>query len=163
MKNKNWYESFQKHASDLYPGRYTPEFVRKLEGQGKEIKRLADEKKSTIVAHNYLFPEFHEIADMVGDSLALSFFVRDKGGETAATVYRGLAGIYNVYSEQADLRSWQTQPSQIRIGRLTLAPGEYVLKVETLDEAGGLLETIDLGQAELAAGQKRFFVIRTSR
>jgi quinolinate synthase len=49
-----------------------------LAEQAIEIKRLAQEKGSTIVAHNYLYPEFHEIADKVGDSLGLSFFVRDR-------------------------------------------------------------------------------------
>jgi quinolinate synthase len=31
-----------------------------------------------VVAHNYLYPEFHELAEKVGDSLGLSFYVRDR-------------------------------------------------------------------------------------
>ena len=72
-----WYELFSRYAEDLYPGRYTREKCRELAEQAIEIKRLAQEKRSTIVAHNYLYPEFHEIADFVGDSLGLSFRVRD--------------------------------------------------------------------------------------
>ena len=52
--------------------------VRQLAEQAVQIRRLAAEKHSTIVAHNYLFPEFHELADKVGDSLGLSFYVRDR-------------------------------------------------------------------------------------
>lgn len=75
----HWYELFNRHAEDLYPGRYTRERCLLLAKQAFEIKRLAAQKSSTIVAHNYLYPEFHEIADKVGDSLGLSFFVRDRG------------------------------------------------------------------------------------
>ena len=72
-----WYELFSRHAEDLYPGRYTPAFCLELAEASFEIARLAAAKGSVIVAHNYLYPEFHEIADKVGDSLGLSFFVRD--------------------------------------------------------------------------------------
>ena len=74
-----WYELFSRHAEDLYPGRYTREMCLELAELALEIIDLAREKHSTIVAHNYLYPEFHEIADKVGDSLGLSFYVRDTG------------------------------------------------------------------------------------
>ena len=73
-----WYELFSRYAADLYPGRYTQDTCRQLAEQAVQIRRLAAEKHSTIVAHNYLFPEFHELADKVGDSLGLSFYVRDR-------------------------------------------------------------------------------------
>lgn len=73
-----WYDLFSRYAEDLYPGRYTHAKCVELAEQGAEIKRLAAERGSTVVAHNYLFPEFHEIADKVGDSLGLSFYVRDR-------------------------------------------------------------------------------------
>src|SRR3989344_4102788 len=74
-----WYELFSRYAEDLYPGRYTREKCRELAEQAIEIKRLAREKRSTIVAHNYLYPEFHEVADFVGDSLGLSLKVKEAG------------------------------------------------------------------------------------
>lgn len=73
-----WYDLFSRYAADLYPGRYTREKCVQLAEQAVEIRRLAAEKRSTIVAHNYLYPEFHELADKVGDSLGLSFYVRDR-------------------------------------------------------------------------------------
>jgi len=74
----DWYERFSRYAADLYPGRYTQARCLHLAEQALEIRRLAAEKGSTIVAHNYLYPEFHELADQVGDSLGLSFYVRDR-------------------------------------------------------------------------------------
>jgi quinolinate synthase len=73
-----WERLFSLYAADLYPGRYTHEKCLELAAQAVEIRRLAAEKKSTIVAHNYLYPEFHELAEKVGDSLGLSFYVRDR-------------------------------------------------------------------------------------
>jgi hypothetical protein len=38
-----------------------------------------------------------------------------------------IASLYNLASEQADLRSWQTLPDKIQISRLVLDPGRYDL------------------------------------
>ncbi|MBI2633670.1 MAG: quinolinate synthase NadA [Parcubacteria group bacterium] len=72
---KKWYELFSRYAEDLYEGRYTREQCRELAEISFQIEGEKRIKRSTIVVHNYLFPEFHEIADKVGDSLGLSFFV----------------------------------------------------------------------------------------
>lgn len=72
-----WYERFSRLAIDLYPGRYTHQVCFELAELAIEIKRRAAEKNSRIVAHNYLYPEFHEIADDLGDSLGLAQRVRE--------------------------------------------------------------------------------------
>lgn len=84
-----WYEKFSLHADDLYPGRYTREYTFHLAELAQEIQALAKRKNSTIVAHNYLYPEFHELADHVGDSLGLSLVVREQKAERVdfASVY----------------------------------------------------------------------------
>ena len=70
-----WYERFNRLAGDLYPGRYSRELVRDLVEMGREIRELARRKGSLIVAHNYVYPELQEVAELVGDSLGLSLFV----------------------------------------------------------------------------------------
>lgn len=74
-----WYDLFSRYAADLYPNRYTPEHCLALAEQAEEIKALAAAKGSKIAVHNYLLPEFHEIADYIGDSLGLAINVRGSG------------------------------------------------------------------------------------
>ncbi len=71
-------------------------------------------------------------------------------GEGTANVVKILGSIFNMVSERADLRSWQTLPAQIRIGRLILEPGEYDVSI-----AGA-----NTGNINLKAGEKKFFIVR---
>lgn len=71
-----WFERFNRLAGDLYPGRYSFPKCLELAEMAAEIIALARAKGSLVVAHNYLYPEFHEIADKVGDSLGLAQYVQ---------------------------------------------------------------------------------------
>ncbi len=55
-----------------------------------------------------------------------------------------LASIYNVVSENADLRSWLTLPAQAHIVRLSLAPGEHLLNLQDTRTGGRTLVTVML-------------------
>ncbi len=102
----DWYDKFNRFAGDLYPGRYSREFVRDLVEQGREVRALAEEKGSVIVAHNYQYPELQEVAEEVGDSLGLSQFVGRQSkprvdfcgvwfmGETAKTIVGDRARVF---------------------------------------------------------------------
>ncbi len=74
-----WHEKFSRFAEDLYPGRYTRAKCVELAEQAEEVRRLAEEKRSMILAHNYQLPELQEIGHFVGDSLGLAFKARDAG------------------------------------------------------------------------------------
>lgn len=83
---RQWYERINRPAADLYPGRYTDDVCRTLAEQALEILALLREKRSTLLVHNYLTPEFHELVRLaaeeglpayVGDSLGLSLRARD--------------------------------------------------------------------------------------
>ena len=103
---ERWYEDFNRYAGDLYPGRYTSAYVKELVEISQDVRRLAQEKGSVIVAHNYQYPELQEVAESVGDSLGLSQYVARKKpvrvdfcgvwfmGETAKTILGDRAKVY---------------------------------------------------------------------
>ena len=73
-----WYERFNRLGGDLYPGRYSREYVGDLVETAQEVTALARRKGSLIVAHNYVYPELQEVAEAVGDSLGLSLLVANR-------------------------------------------------------------------------------------
>ncbi len=75
MTFDKWHDDFSRFAEDLYPGRYPRDYVKLLAEMGEEVRSLARQKNSTIVAHNYQYPELQEVAETVGDSLGLSEYV----------------------------------------------------------------------------------------
>ena len=102
----DWYDTFNREAGDLYPGRYTREYTSRLTEMARRVLDLAREKRSLIVAHNYQFPELQEVAAEVGDSLGLSQYVARKAsprvdfcgvwfmGETAKTILGDRTKVY---------------------------------------------------------------------
>lgn len=74
-----WHDLFSRHAGDLYSGKYAEARCLELAEMALEIRTLAAAKGSKIAVHNYLLPEFHEIADYLGDSLGLALNVRGSG------------------------------------------------------------------------------------
>ena len=76
--------------------------------------------------------------------------IYDKWGENSATAFRYIASLYNIVSEEPDLRSWQTLPAQIKMSRMVVEPGEYELNYQGEE----------IGTLKVSAGQKQFFILR---
>lgn len=114
---------------------------------GIAVKNLSD-RKVRVIAKAVLRPAGKYALERYGaDAL------ERRHGDAAADAVRVSGSLYNIYSEQADLRAWQTLPAQIRVARLLLAPGEYEF----------FFNGEPLGTADVRAGGKKFFLIRTSR
>lgn len=117
---------------------------------GEDISAIAvknlDDRKVRVIAKAIV-----RMAGKYAAEKALEKHVDKQHGQMAADFVRIVGSLYNFFSEQADLRSWQTLPAQIAIGRLILEPGEYEL---TAGEK-------KLGKVRLAAGEKKFFIVRT--
>jgi hypothetical protein len=69
---------------------------------------------------------------------------------------------YNIASEQADLRAWQTLPDDILIGRVLLPPGKHKISVQYITSGGGVMATKDLGEVEVLPGKTKFIVLHTN-
>ncbi len=87
--------------------------------------------------------------------------IEETRGDNTALGFRILSSLYNVFSNRADLRCWQTLPAEIRAARLLLEPGVYDISVETSDGAARRLGGIELGRFNLSAGEKKFLAVST--
>ncbi|MEI6438094.1 MAG: hypothetical protein WCO69_05035 [Candidatus Omnitrophota bacterium] len=89
--------------------------------------------------------------------------IQKKFGRPAGQIFGLISSLYNIYSERADLRSWQSLPSEIRVARLALDPGKYHMRFEHLSEDGALVGTEELGDINCLSGQTYFLVSRGRR
>jgi hypothetical protein len=98
-----------------------------------------------------------------------------KGAEAAAqqadSDYGALLGasaqvvgnIARFASEQADKRVWSSLPDQIWMSSMILPAGAHDVQVDFLSASGGVIETRTIPQVEIAAGGRRFLLLRTVR
>ncbi|MFH1681830.1 MAG: hypothetical protein ABIH26_14465, partial [Candidatus Eisenbacteria bacterium] len=78
------------------------------------------------------------------------------------TILGHVLNIVNTLNERADLRSWETLPSNFQIARVVIPPGYYEkVEVDLISPRGERLSTVDLGPWELEPGRTRFLYHRT--
>ena len=91
---------------------------------------------------------------------ALQERAKDRGqGAQLLAFVAGTA--FSELSEQADLRSWQTLPDRVLIGRALVPPGKHRVQVQFTAGGGNVVATRDLGEVEVGAGQTRFLILHT--
>jgi uncharacterized protein len=129
---------------------------------GHNIETVAthvlENRKGQILAKAVVRPALKYAAERVIENE-----IQQEYGSGAAIGFNILSTIYNLSTERADLRSWQTLPAQIRIGRLLLDPGEYEFFTQTYTEGPRALNKVSLGKFTLSAGEKKFLVLRNFR
>jgi quinolinate synthase len=76
-------------AAQVHPAQVQAGHVQAGPGWAAEVRRLAAQRDAVILAHNYQAPEIQDVADHVGDSLALSRLA----AESSASVIV-FAGVY---------------------------------------------------------------------
>jgi len=72
-----------------------------------------------------------------------------------------LGNIITGSTEKADTRCWQSLPAEIRMARAVVNPGTHKLKAELRDRHGQPVKTVDLGQVDAKAGERKFVIFRT--
>ena len=87
---------------------------------------------------------------------AMAKAAKDKGGEIALFA----ATLYNIVTEQADLRSWLTLPQNIQAARIPLPAGRHDLVLALKDSTGRNLQKHSFS-LELEASQKVFIQLRS--
>lgn len=103
------------------------------------------------------------IAAKVGIQEAGHSVIANQSGEYSeliAWAWTISASIWNVISEQADLRCWRTLPDRLCATRLYLPPGTYPAEVVLLDADGRPLSKYELGPLVVAPGRHRMINAR---
>lgn len=78
--------------------------------------------------------------------------LRRRYNDQAADAFKYVSSIFNIASEQPDLRSWQTLPGEIRMSRLLLVPGRYEF----------FANKKLIGDILLKKGDKKFLIYRSN-
>ncbi len=89
--------------------------------------------------------------------------IEKKHGVLAGEAFGLLSSLYNIFTEQADVRSWQALPGQIRVARLVVSPGAYHVKGRDMDALGTTVDHWDVGQLQLVPGQVHCIFRRSVR
>lgn len=96
-----------------------------------------------------------------GGRAAIANNVDGIGGAAGALAFTIGASVWNVVSEQADLRCWRTLPQSLQATRIYLPPGDYPAHVELLGPGGSRVARHDLGTIRIAAGKHRMINARS--
>ncbi|MGH7207875.1 MAG: hypothetical protein ACREIL_00675, partial [Nitrospiraceae bacterium] len=77
-------------------------------------------------------------------------------GVLAAALARSLA----IATEEADKRSWRTLPDEVQLARLWVPPGDYELRIRSVDRGGSLMGRESVQAVTVHAGESRFYTVR---
>ncbi len=131
-------------------------------GLAADIEGLADKdlstKKALILAKSLARPALKYLVERNQKEA-----IEKKHGYLAGQLFGLFSDVYNFYTEQADVRSWQALPAQVHVACVRVPAGTYDVRVEGLDAAGSVVSTDEKGEALLKAGQTYFFIGRFAR
>ena len=88
------------HPGDAFDA---PLAIEDVGAMQRQVRALAAERKAVILAHNYQVPEVQDVADFVGDSLALSRKAAAAGADTIASA--SLAAAWRLSASESPTKS----------------------------------------------------------
>lgn len=92
---------------------------------------------------------------------AILKYLAFRRAEKKAELLGGLVNLFNVATERADTRSWETLPNQISLVRISLPAGTHNVALSFLDENGIHLRKETLSSVQIEANGKTFLNYRT--
>lgn len=124
--------SFPKYRKSFRPGFKGKFRIKNDRGEIKEKELVKVHDFDAIARQNLKSRKIRILAKAVARPLtkqllveALEDKVNEEAGETAGDIFNYVGNFYLLYSEQADLRAWETLPSDIYMSRILLDPGQY--------------------------------------
>ena len=124
---------------------------------GLLAKRILEGRKASIIAKAGIRPLLKYGVEKVMESQ-----VRQKSGDLAAGLFGVVGSIYNLATEEADLRTWAILPGQIRLVYFDLDPGVYDVVMEDLAEDHSVAERRSFQAVPLKPGEVKFIISRSN-
>ena len=157
-KERNYAISFSKFMAFDGKGKTAAEQTELVQDIGAIAEKNLDNRKLRFIAKATLRATGKYILEKKEEEN-----IRKKRGNLAAGWFNFLANMYNLVTEKADLRAWQTLPDQIRMARLVLDPGEYNFTLENFNADGTYLDQINLPKRTLRPGEIAVLTVHTAR
>lgn len=101
------------------------------------------------------------VARAAAKGVAGEILVRNQDSDSSAVLVALAATLFNLVTEQADLRSWLTLPANFQVLRVELPPGTRDLTLRLIGGEGRVLNTTPLGPIEVRAGRRVYFDARS--
>ncbi len=92
---------------------------------------------------------------------ASSRVAKKEGGDLAGLLVQVAGNIASVATEQADIRHWRLLPSEIRVGKIEVPPGEYEGRISFVNASGAIITSREIERFAIEKGEKRFITCRT--
>ncbi len=99
-----------------------------------------------------------KMATAEGIALGARAAVGKKHRDLVGPLVGGLARVFALATEEADIRSWRTLPGEIQLARMWVEPGEYSVSINSRDIQGQGTETVSSSGYQLKAGEARFLL-----
>ena len=120
-----------------------------VEGIGAIARRSLRDKEDIIIARTV--------------ARALTKYLLSEKAEDENEVLGFLVNMFGVATEAADTRSWLSLPDRVYMARFSPPPGTVDLVVEFLNTRGQVVETGQIPQVQVEAGETAFLSYRTYR
>ncbi len=124
-------------------------------------KSLADDYDSLVlraVARTAI-----KMASAEGIALGARAAVGKKHRNLVGPLVGGLARVFALATEEADIRSWRTLPGEIQLARMWVEPGEYLVAINSREIQGQGTETVASSGYQLKAGETQFLLQQHGR
>jgi len=92
---------------------------------------------------------------------AVSSKAKKEGGALAGLLVQVAGNVASAATEQADTRHWRLLPAEIRVGKITVPPGEYKGRISFVNASGAVVTSREIERFAVKRGEKRFFTYRT--
>ncbi len=104
-----------------------------------------------------------KMAAAVGIGYGARAAVNKQSQAWVALVAAGVAKIFAIATEEADIRTWRTLPGEIQVARLWVPPGTYSLSVDSYNVQGQILPEHITQEVTLKSGETHFLTQRLVR